>query len=228
MGKFLILFWLIPLQVHPQIQGKIKLNYYTFNPNNPNEFSSLDQTVWYLGNQSIQNIPTLDIKTDSTGTHMSTFVKYYLFIDPSSRKYFYYDGFSDTARLIKHFKKISPITKHGGWDMYANVKGFEYENSIKLSDTIFDGNVYGRYKFPKNTNGELNVFIAYVKDEKFDIPIKLFKFFSDRINQTIVRMDTYYQGRLVGIMQLQYLSEKLTSEEEKIFKRWNRETKLRR
>jgi hypothetical protein len=218
--SFLFLWW-IPLKVHSQLQGKVRLDYYSVNPNNPNETFKISTAVWYNGNKSIQEVPHIITKTDSTGTKTKVDVKYYLFINSLSHEYFYYRNFSDTSKLAKHFKGGDPIEKYGGWDLYSTKK-FDYDSSKKLVDTVIDGTNYSRYRFCKIRNGKTIDFILYATCEIKDLPVQYFKPFRKEISCPIIRQDTYFEGRLTGINRLQYVSDTLTSEEKKVFQSWQK------
>ena len=224
MLKPVLFFCWFPLQVYSQLKGKAELNRYMVNPDKPTENLTTKITIWYLGNQSIQEVPYLDSKTDSTGTHTNAYIKYYLFIDPDLHQYFYYRSFSDTSKLLKHYKGVNPIKDQGGWDLYSN-KEFNYESCKKLIDTLIDANNYSRYSFRKISNGKTNDFILYTNCEIKGVPIRYLKPFSKKLGCPVTRMDIYYEGRLTGISQFQYVSYTLMNEELKVFDAWKKNEK---
>ena len=218
MKAILFLLW-IPLQVHSQVQGKAELEHYTFNPDMPNKGLKINIRIWYQGSQSIQEVPFIDSRQNSTGAHTMVYVKYYLFIDTTQNQFFYYDSFSDTSKLIINFKGGNPFEKYGGWNLHSNKK-FDYDDSKKITDTNINGSNYNRYRFRKIKDGKINDFILYALLKKRDVPVKYLKPFAEEIGCTVFRMDTYYEGRLTGIHQIKYLSDTLTDEEKRVFKAW--------
>lgn len=224
--KLTLLFCWIPFQAHSQVQGKVELDRNMFNAEKPSESVKIRASVSYKGNQSIQEVPYLDIKTDSTGiTHTNVDVKYYLFIDPDLHEYFYYRNFSDTSKVVMHCKGGNPFEKYGGWDLYSDKK-FDYDESQKLANTVISSNDYSRYRFRKIKNGKADDFILYTLCGKKEIPIIYLKPFSKEIGCPVVRLDTYYEGRLVSITQLQYISDTLTSKEKRVFQAWQKNLEL--
>jgi hypothetical protein len=212
------------MQSQSQVQGKVKLDHYSVNQDSSKEIFKISHVVWYSGNQSIQEVPHINIRTDSTGSETNIYIEYYLFIDSNSHQYFYYRNFSDTARLVKHFKKTAPFEKYGGWDLYF-VKKFDYDESKKITDTIIDGINYERYRYRKVNNGKTIDFILYASCEIKDLPVQYFKPFRKEISCPIVRQDTYFEGRLTGINRFQSISDTLTNEEEKVFQSWRKKIK---
>ena len=73
----------VPILSSSQSEGKVKLNRYTIDLENSDRSLLVSQTIWYKNEQSIQEIPHLNINTDSLGTHTEINIKYYLFIDAS-------------------------------------------------------------------------------------------------------------------------------------------------
>ena len=216
----------VPILSSSQSEGKVKLNRYTIDLENSDRSLLVSQTIWYKNEQSIQEIPHLNINTDSLGTHTEINIKYYLFIDASLWLCYYFKDFSSKAKIVKSNKGNCQIQKLGGWDMNGVVPGFETENLARMSDTFLLGYKYERYLFEKQNNGNTNHYILYAQKNKFEIPIKLFKYFSDKIESSVVRMDTYYNNQLVGITHIEYLSDTLTTDETYLFQRWSKRLKL--
>ena len=74
--------------------------------------SSFKTNVWYYGDVSIQEVPKLYMKNDSSGQKNYFRVNYYLLINPTLEKYAYYKHFSDTARpVIKYNGSNPPFSK---------------------------------------------------------------------------------------------------------------------
>jgi len=221
----IILFLLvISINLYSQPQGKVKLDHYTFNTDKSIQDLKISAIIWYNGSRSIQEVPHLNINTDSTGTSTNSYVKYYLFIDSEEHQFFYYGNFSDTSKAIMHFTKIIPFEKYGGWDLYSN-KLFKYNECKKLTDTVINGNRYSRYRLRKFNNDDINEFILYAICERKDVPIKYLKSFSEKIGCPIIRMDTYFADQLAGIAQITYISDSLTSYELKVFEAWEKNFK---
>jgi hypothetical protein len=222
--RSILFFLLLSFKLYSQVQGKAQLDRYFFKPGRPEKGLKVGTCIWYVGKESIQEVPQLDTRTDSTGTYTNTSIKYYLFINPGLRQYCYYKNFSDTSRLIMHFKSADSVIKYGGWDLYSDKK-FEYDSYRKLGDTVVDGEQYGRYRFHKIKNGKKNDFVLYTSCEKKDVPVRYLKPFVKVVDCPVIRMDTYYENQLVSIAQLTYLSDVLTEKEIKVFNAWEQNAK---
>ncbi len=214
--KLLFFFVCTSIQTFSQIQGKVKLERLIIDRDDPKNNLKMNTTIWYTGTKSIQEVPAINIETDSTGTYTKTSIKHYLLIDPSLQTYIYFSSFSDTSSIINYTKGINPFDKFGGWDLYSN-KVFDYDSYIKITDTILDGVSYNRHRFRKIVDNKKNDFIIYTRCEKKRIPIKYLKPLGDKIGCPVIRMEIYFDGRLTGITQLHCLSETLTDAEAKVF-----------
>lgn len=165
---------------------------------------------------SIQEVKHIDFKVDSAARSSEVSLLYFLLIDPGSQQYLYYSSFSDTSRLLYRFEGVNPVPKMGGWDMYSPKK-FDYTSYRKIPDTCINRKVYGRFLFERASQGFANLLILYTDCKQSPRPVSYLKPFHQITGCPVVRMDTYSNGKLVGISQLVYVSEKLAPEERKVF-----------
>jgi len=185
----------------------------------PNDSIVINTTIWYDGMLTIQEVPHLDITSDSTGDRIQQEIRYFLFINPKTPLYAYYRSFSDTAQKVEASRSTNLFAKYGGWNLYSHEK-FDYEKSQQLTDTMINGKSYRRFKFQKTNSGKINDFILYGSCEQKGIPIGYLSGFVDLIGCPITGMDTFYEGKLVGTTKLNHVSNFLTAKEQTIFQLW--------
>jgi len=183
----------------------------------PKKNVKMSTMIWYLGTKSIQEVPSIDSKTDSTRTSITVSVKYYLFIDSDLHTYIYFSTFSDTATIINYSKETKLFNKYGGWDPYP-AKSFDYDSYVKITDTILNGISYNRHRFRKIIDGKKNDYIIYTCCKNKNAPIKYLRPVSEQIGCPVVRMEMYFNHKLTGTTEFHYLTDTLTDAEVKVFK----------
>lgn len=109
----LMMVLIVSMSAISQTQGKAILITHVADFKIEGESSSSFKTnVWYYGDVSIQEVPKLYMKNDSSGQKNYFRVNYYLLINPTLEKYAYYKHFSDTARpVIKYNGSNPPFSK---------------------------------------------------------------------------------------------------------------------
>lgn len=223
MGKYLILLSIvvIPLYSLCQYEGTLEMQRSLLDAAPKGDIRKITIKIWYLGRQSIQQVPSIAITQDTISNLQ---VKYYLFIDSASSNHAYFTSFSDTAQLIAYSVKPDLFSKYGGWNLHSKEQ-FEFDNIQRLNDTVIRSKRFVRYNLTKPAGSDLFNFIVYgscaEKHRILYVPS-----ISKRIGCPVLRMDTYYNGRLTGIMQIEYGIKKLSAYERRVFNAWQKRLSL--
>ena len=180
--------------------------------------------ILFKDNRSIQEVPLIFSSSDSSGEKTSVKIKHYSYLDPDANVCYNYWTFSDTAKAFKQYSDIDSVDIDGGRNFLSN-KRFEYESSINLTDTVISGKTYGRVRLDKKFNNRNIYLVVYVDCTGKNTAIKLFKPLSDSLGCPIVRDDTYTRGKLFMIRELEFVSDRLSPDELKVFEAWERNAK---
>ena len=225
MSKQLILYLFIfsmmscsSQETFSQNEGIVTEHLYMFRPGDTIE---VKLRVLYRNNQTIQEVPQLNIVEDSSGKRTFTKILHYSYLDPGKNVCYNYRNFSDTAKVIKRYSNIDSVRIKGGWNFYSN-KDFQYNSSTSLQDTVINGINYSRIRLDKDINGIGIYFHLYLRCDKKGTLIKYFKPISDKIGCPIVRIDTYEQNNLTISHEIEFVSDKLSQEEVKVLETWER------
>lgn len=204
--------------IYGQGQGVVIVHRYLFEPDIT---IGVSFKILYIDNRSIQQIPQLNIIEDSSGKKTYTKILYYSYLNPDKNVCYNYRNLSDTARILKYYTDIDSVDIDGGWNFYSN-KNLQYDSSTNLNDTVINGINYNRIRLDKKINGNSIYFHVYLRCDKKGTLIKFFKPLSDQIGCPVVRIDTYQRNRLTTSGEIQFLSDKLSQEELKVFDAWEK------
>jgi hypothetical protein len=225
MSIYVVLFGILIAPLHScsqvQVQGRIIMKRYIFDADPERKSVEIATNVWYCGNQSIQEVPSIDMITTSTENSVKTPVKYYLLIDSASGWHVYFRNFADTAQVIAKSRKQDLFSKYGGWNLYASRK-FEYDSKRQLTDTIIEGNRLTRHDLFRIRDKDSFNFITYASCLHYNEKIWYLLSIAKQIGCPVIRMDTYYNGRLTGKMEIEYTSHELSHYERKVFEAWGK------
>jgi hypothetical protein len=209
-----------------QDQGIVIVHTYFFGNDGPNSKPPLDISyrILFKNNRSIQEVPLLIFTDDSSGQKASFKIKHYSYLDPDKNVCYNYKSVSDTAEVLKHYSDIDSVVKDGGWNFYSNRK-FEYDSSKNLCDTIINNTRYERISLDKKVNGNAVYLIIYFRCDKKGTLIKVFKPLSDSIGCPATRDDSFIKNKLFMTRELEFISDKLTQGELKVFEAWDENEK---
>lgn len=214
----LLLGW---ISAFSQVEGKMSISRHLFDADPDHKHIKITTNVWYFGHQTIQDVPTLEMTSNSAEKTLKIPVKYYLYIDSASNRHGYFRHFSDTARTIVKSKNSEIILKYGGWDLYSKKK-FDYDTMRSLGDTLVNGRNLSRYSFIKVKDKDSFNFIVYASRSDYKQKIWYLLPISKQIGYPVIRMDTYYNGRLTGKIEIEYTASHLTPSERQIFRAWQK------
>ena len=226
MAKYIILLgiFITPLHLLSQTEGRMRMQRYIFDADPDWNNVKITTRVWYCGSQSVQEVSDIAMISDSLGKRTTVKVKYYLFIDSASNLHLYFTSFSDTAVLVAKSNKPDLFSKYGGWNLYSKIE-FEYDRMLRMDDTVVDGKQLRRYTLIKAKGKDLFNFVFFASCSKTSLPLMYIPSIARKIGCPIVRMDTYYNGRLSGRMDIEYVTAHLSAAEKKVFRAWQRRSK---
>lgn len=183
--------------------------------------------IWFKDSMVIEEISGLYINRDTNG-HETRLVKteYYTFIDMPSKTFYDYDVFSDTAKLIKKYIQNDSTPVFGGWNFYVAHKWPRTESPSPLSDTVINNITYKRLRLVNEihkNNGKFDqIFIAYLCCDKKNTMFMFDKDLSKKMGCPIVRVDELSSETQSNqrSSQIEFIRNKLTSEELKVINAW--------
>lgn len=190
--------------------------------------------IWYRDSLDIEEIKSLTIEEDSLGKEArSVGLLHFTFIDIPARSLYDYTSFSDTARLIKAYTHPDSLPVPGGWTFYIPAKDYPgFDPPVAIGDTSIDGVSYKRrrigYTNPSLPEQEKQELIAYFRcDKKIPMQFSLLKSFSHKIGCSCVRIDHLpaSPGLIPLSQQIEYVADRLTAEEMKVFDAWEQYAK---
>jgi hypothetical protein len=183
----------------------------------------IEHKIYFHDNQSIQEVPLLKFKEDSTGNKTDVVIKHYSYLDIKKNVGLKFLNFADTATVIKKYSDIDSVQVDGGWN-FSSKASFEYTKSSKLNDTVVNNIQFGRVRLDKVVNGQNLYFILYLRCDQPELQIKLYKPLSDSIGCPIVRTDSYIKDTLFMTRELEFISDKLTEKQLQIFTSWKKKS----
>jgi hypothetical protein len=204
-----------------QKQGVVKVNTSFLGADERLPPFKMSITIMYKNNLSIQEVPVINFFKDSSGEKSSVEIKHYSYLDADKNLCLNYKTFSDTAKVWKQYSNIDSVMVDGGWNFLSNKK-FEYDSSINLPDTVTSGITYGRIRLYKRRNGSDMYFDLYTNCAKKNT---LIKFFSENLGCPIVRVETYIKSKIFMIRELEFVSDRLSPEELRVFEAWEKNAK---
>jgi len=194
------------------------------------EFIFADMNLWYKNELYIEEIKSVETYVDTNGVMTrKTPLAYYLFIDRSSKSFYHYSSFSDTARIIdKYILSDTAMLKGvGGWAFYKNWDIGISGTLNTLGDTLIDNILYKRDQFPIISNGSLVTIIAYQRCDKKGTIFQFDTLLSNKLRCPVTRIDflpSRENPRPIS-PEIHFLRDSLTKEELKIFDAWEKNIK---
>ncbi|HTE12465.1 MAG TPA: hypothetical protein VK645_15885 [Chitinophagaceae bacterium] len=206
-----------------QKQGIVKVHVYVFGPDGPGTTLPFDISyrIWYKNSRSIQEVPLLVFKDDSSGKSTSVKIKHFSYLDPDRNVCINYASFSGISKILKHYSNVDSVSKNGGWNFYSDAK-LTYDSLKNLSDTVINNIAYGRIRMDRTINDDRIYLILYFRCDKKGTWITAFKTLSDSIGCPIVWDDSFIKNRLFMTRELEFVSDKLSQKELTVFDAWEK------
>jgi hypothetical protein len=191
-----------------------------------------EQRMWFKDSIVIQEIKQSETSVNSNGVTTRTHsIIHYGFFDLRTGTYYDYSSFSDTAILLRKYLLTDSVPIHGF--NFQQVLKTEYVKPLQiLSDTVIENIKFKRYKLfmksydKRNPEGVVEM-IGYgrcnMKGTLFDMGPSL------GVEQEcpITRLDYLPtdESPMLLSLEIQFIRNKLTSEEQKIFNAWEKYAK---
>lgn len=186
--------------------------------------------IWYLENCIIEEIKRTHHHTDSNGNYtMKVEIVHYTYVDLKNNYLYDYGSFSDTSSIIRKYSIKDRQYIHG-WHFF-NYQGGRITRPIKvLGDTLINSIPYNYYEL-FITNSDTGTYeskiIAFTRCDKKGAVIEFAKSIDTSFPCPLTRMD-YVPQDAAGLplsFEIEFVREKLTSEELKVFQAWERNAK---
>lgn len=196
------------------------MRYYATYINDTILFSELASfQIWYRDSLSIQEVPLHMFKnTNKSTTDPDITISSYVFVDPQKNYCAYYRNFTDSASSFKSYLDVDSIKYYGGWNFYEK-NNFPYDSREILNDTMLNNISYSRLKLYRKSETTTQHFILYYKKNIRHL-IGFMKQIEDQIGCSITRIDTYINNNLTTSIEVQFVKNKLSSDESKVFDKW--------
>jgi len=161
------------------------------------------------------NRDTADVLT------MQNILEYYIFIDLSTRTFYEYKTFSDTAAIVKQYKQPDTALLHAGVNFYSP-KHMDYVSTPRaLSDTTIDNIQYKRIRFERSVREYNYSSIGFFRCDTTEASFRFWKYDGEKCPMT--RYDVFKTGdQPYTSAEFNFIKTSLTPEEEKVFAAWER------
>lgn len=195
-----------------------------------------DRKVWFKDSLIIGEGSHVNIKNDEFGNlSWENFVGEYTFIDLRTKSFYEYATFSDTAQSIDKYMQPDTGRNKRGWNFFSKASIFSLENLEKISDTTINGIIYKRiksFKIVEIQNPEeqkllgkqqMIIQVGYLRCDLKNSVFSLDKPLHEKFGCPIVRFDQISPSNNSWIItEREFLPNKLTPEELKVFEAWER------
>ena len=164
---------------------------------------------------------------DSNGIRAKeTPVAYYLFIDRTSKAFYNYSSFSDTATILDRYSQgdTAEIKGLGGWSFYKSHNLDIVGSPQQLSDTLVKGITYRRLGLNLKAQFGQSTVIGYLRCDKKGTMFQFDKDFGEKVGCPLVRIDYFpFPNAPTGTSdELLFIRDSLTKEELKVFDAWKK------
>lgn len=186
--------------------------------------STLKQKIWFKDSLIIDEVRDVVIYSDSKISTIDFKLKYYRFTDLRTKNVWIFSNFSDTAKAWKSYNIYDSTDIVGGWDFKRKWEDRTFKFRF-LRDTIINKVKYQIYmaKGPDTTKND--ALFAYATDSGMYPVFSLDYNLSNEIKLPILKTDystTQEVANRIVNSSLTLLRDSLTTEEEKVFKAWER------
>lgn len=183
-----------------------------------------DRKMWYKDSCVIAENIIVNIEAERNGAEKwDASVRDYTFIDLRTKMFYVYSSFSDTATLINKYSQPDTGKIVGGWNFFDKKGAFLLSDKQPISDTIMQGIKYGRVIAEGISTSDSisvkSVEIAYLRCdlESFfyiDLPVSI------QARCPVVRFDRKVENGFWIKIEVEFLPDKLTKREIKVFNAW--------
>jgi hypothetical protein len=212
-------------------EGKAVLRTYFYDDDGNHRFADTLQ-LWFKDSMAIQDKHTTEIETRNTSKKSVTTIKMnllgYRFINLQRMSWYDYATFSDTALTID--KGILPEFgfKDYGWNFYSDKVLQIQGEAMPIRDTTIESIRYKRVKFNVMGDDPQKVYkVGYLRCDKKEHLFSLLSSYSRLLKCTMTKLFTYRVGstKPFSLIEIEFISDQLTKDEEKVFAAWERNAK---
>ena len=191
-----------------------------------------DRKYWSYDSTLIIEGQTVSIREiNNNPPEISFSVDRYTFVDFRTKSFYVYLNFSDTAKIMDKYPQPDSGRPEGGWFFFTNQHYIPLANLTVVPDTTINDIVYKRVKSVQvdPTVKEREVVRHYNAWARCDKKSALHRYdnpLSELIGCPVVKYEIYTPEFGSGFsMELEFLRDKLTPEEIKVFEAWRKNAK---
>jgi hypothetical protein len=189
-----------------------------------------DVKVLYKDSLFIGALNHLDIDDSMGQSQVRVSVLHYTFGDITTKSFYDYKTFTDTAVILRSYKPDSTGAVKGGWKFYIPNNRMIMKNLVSMADTTIMGKMYKRfygwdYKTDENIGWYRADRIAYAQCNLVNALFRVDNLLSNQIGCPVVRMDFMVNGVTNFYWELDYQPRKLTKKELQVFETWEKNAK---
>lgn len=192
-----------------------------------------DMKMWYKDSMVIQEAHHIYQNEDEYhNITWSVVVEKYKFADLRTREIYEYYTFSDTSKLIKRCTPEDTGCTRETWVFWTEKHGFmPNDKPESMNDTLIGGVKYQRVRFTKKVDTEKGKveysIIGFLRCDLKNAILMYDKPFSKKMGCALVRFEDHYFPPVYpsDYGECEYLSQKLTQEELKVFNSWEKNAK---
>lgn len=190
---------------------------------------SKDRKLWFYDSLVIAEGIRIDIDKDIYGKEVwKGTVHKYTFINLRTKSFYEYASFSDTAQIIDKYLQPDSGRVEGGWNFFDKDEILNRKTLIDIPDTIINGITYKRMKSTRDTRtdmeGEVNLTtIGYFRCDKKNSLFTIDRPLIKQVGCPLVKIENEGKGTIPwNSFEIEFLEEKLTPAEIKVFKAWQK------
>jgi hypothetical protein len=191
-------------------------------------FWDFKETIWFADSFAIEEIRQLNILEDSKGiTCQSYDIRHYRFSDLRKQAIYEFARFNDTATLIRKYSYGDSVPVVGGWG-FNYTRHWDYQGTTEaMPDTAIDNVAYKQAKIFRTVNNIPYIIFCYFNCDKMGTVFNLDPDLSKTIGCPLVKIywSTPQKKGLHMTSELNFLSNSLTKEEQKVFTAWEKYAK---
>lgn len=184
-----------------------------------------ENKVWYVDSFFIEEIPLINIEVTDGQQETKSKVMHYTFMDLRTRKCYDYRTFTDTAKIIKQYVIPDSAAIPYGSVYVLNKDVPKSGPAIDLPDTLIDNVNYQRTLFTTNSpTRETPDILAYFRCDKKGSIITFFRKYNHKDGCPMVKfIELPWKNNPLPLMiDTRYVSDRLGSEEMKVFDAWKK------
>jgi hypothetical protein len=201
----------------------------------PAEIYGPETKIWYKDSAVIFKIMGVKLPNTTNGietTKRDVVLMHYIYLDLTKMLFYKYASFSDTAQIVQSYNQLQSDTVLYGvtWKFYErrsipHTKPFEI-----IADTMIDGKIFKRVKIivnRQNDSTQTNTMVAYFDCSRKGNIFQINKGLSDSLGCPMVAVYTLStaDNPITLAAELEFISDKLTYEELKVFDAWEKNVK---